>query len=574
MTERLTGYHYAGISLRYNSKILLLKNKERGTWELPGGKVEETDQTYLKAALREFSEETGLTIEDCSVSWVLGTAPNEAIGGEGAGLTFGVALSGELPPVPQISDEHSEYGWWSIKELPEELNEICRPGMERWLFIDSDLTQLIQEGVLLGPNTYFNQTFFPMRITGTGSAMRVGKMQFTFRKPGLYLNPEFMDRCNGLQVLWQHADKDFTDGSVIQEQSIGTICSPYVRGDELWGVAKILDLDAADAISTGAYSTSPSFLSRVDSRSSSGGVDFTEEGQPLHLDHLAVVQMGVWDKLGDPSGIDSPLTLRPIPLSFLKEYNKVAEENETPAADSVASESTQLTVNDVMTEVSQLKDLVKGLAESMKLQSNKDSLVEPEVEVIPPDAGGDESPEPGTVAVEDTICGIDSATFETAMRAKDEVIGGLQRQVDELVNSRPKELTDEDRNELDEAVREADSVFTALGRTTPAPMNGELSTGYRRRTAKALQALSPRYNQMDLSKLDSTSMKVMSGEIYKDAVARSRDTSDMAPGTVVPVRRKAFGGREITEWRGSTSPFLAPFRQTPRKAKAGTKSGQ
>lgn len=43
---------------RYNGKWVLSKHKERDTWELPGGHVEEGED-WLSAAKRELYEETG-----------------------------------------------------------------------------------------------------------------------------------------------------------------------------------------------------------------------------------------------------------------------------------------------------------------------------------------------------------------------------------------------------------------------------------------------------------------------------------------------------------------------------------
>lgn len=579
MTERLNGFFYAGISLRFGRKVLLLKNAKRGTWELPGGTVDKSDQSYLQAAKREFHEETSLDITG-SPQWCLGTAPKET---PGAGITFGFALdtSAGVPPKPTLSDEHSEYGWWPINELPEDLHEVCRPAIERWEFNEADLQRLLVDGTLIGPNSYFSQVLMPVRITGTGLAMRVEKMQFTFRDTKDYLNDDFLKRCNGLPLLWQHADKDFTDGDTLGAQSIGLVTDAYIRGTDVWGVAKILDLDAATAMATGAYSTSPSFITHIDSQSSSGGVDVTVEGQVLHLDHLAVVQAGVWDKLGEPCGIDTPITLRPIPLNFLKEYNPMSESGKPAAEKEVDKVTTEAAANadaatdvtkatetalaDALTQLSELKAQVKGLLEKEQI-ANQDAATEqtPEEEVADP-SNGDQAPLPG----ETTTPSVDAAAFETAMAAKDAVIESLQKQVDGLVQSMPKDLSDEDRNELDAACSRVDSIFMALGKTAPHPLNGEGPMQYRRRTTKMLQPLSNRFGKMDLSKLDQHSYDTIEAEIYKDAQSASRSTTDLTPGEVRAVRRKSFGGREIIEYRGSPKAFLAPFSEPPKKARAG-----
>jgi 8-oxo-dGTP diphosphatase len=49
---------FAVISTRYEDKWLLVRHKERSTWEIPGGHREEVESIY-EAATRELFEETG-----------------------------------------------------------------------------------------------------------------------------------------------------------------------------------------------------------------------------------------------------------------------------------------------------------------------------------------------------------------------------------------------------------------------------------------------------------------------------------------------------------------------------------
>jgi 8-oxo-dGTP pyrophosphatase MutT (NUDIX family) len=50
----------------YNNEYLFLQRLDDGTWGVPSGKVEE-NETPFNAVIREFREETGITLEENSV---------------------------------------------------------------------------------------------------------------------------------------------------------------------------------------------------------------------------------------------------------------------------------------------------------------------------------------------------------------------------------------------------------------------------------------------------------------------------------------------------------------------------
>src|SRR5271169_1705608 len=88
---------------------------------------------------------------------------------------------------------------------------------------------------------------------------------------------------------------------------------PYIKDDEIWGICRIYDEDMITILKNQPMSTSPGV--RL------GGDDLTRripvgsdgnlliEGLPKRLDHLAICDAGVWDKLGNASlGVLSTLT--------------------------------------------------------------------------------------------------------------------------------------------------------------------------------------------------------------------------------------------------------------------------
>lgn len=115
----------AGILLvEPSGRALFLRRSDDGTWALPGGHIEEEDESPLLAALRELAEETGYqgdvdvekTRLDVSVSptgltyWTFGGFVRRAF-------------------VPMLNEEHVDAGWFRVDALPSPLH----PGVWRLL---------------------------------------------------------------------------------------------------------------------------------------------------------------------------------------------------------------------------------------------------------------------------------------------------------------------------------------------------------------------------------------------------------------------------------------------------------
>lgn len=98
-----------------NNKVLLCQRSHRagsfpGLWELPGGKVD-SGEDFDKALVREFREETGLSI---SLEKVLGAGELERGQDKLAYLFLLVSRTGGEV---QISHEHDAYAWYDSNEL-------------------------------------------------------------------------------------------------------------------------------------------------------------------------------------------------------------------------------------------------------------------------------------------------------------------------------------------------------------------------------------------------------------------------------------------------------------------------
>jgi len=174
---------------------------------------------------------------------------------------------------------------------------------------EAQVARAIAMGELTSPQRYGNSWLFNLRITGTGSAYRKALDEYVWRDPALYLHQGFLDRCYGLPVIIEHPKKEMLDSKEFAKRVIGSILYPYIREEEVWGIARILDMASADYMREHQLSTSPAVVFRnpdtVNEKVDVGdGKHLLIEGKPSLLDHLAICEEGVWDKGGPPAGVD------------------------------------------------------------------------------------------------------------------------------------------------------------------------------------------------------------------------------------------------------------------------------
>jgi hypothetical protein len=165
---------------------------------------------------------------------------------------------------------------------------------------------------LSSPQTYENVALFAIRITGTGAAYRHSRKEFVWRDPSIYLNDDFLARCNGLAVIWEHPEKSLLNDKEFSDRVVGSVMLPYLRPDkpdEVWAIAKVYDAEAIDDMTNNVMSTSPAVNfadpTENDRIKLEDGRVMLIEGKPSLLDHIAICPQGVWDKGGDPTGVES-----------------------------------------------------------------------------------------------------------------------------------------------------------------------------------------------------------------------------------------------------------------------------
>jgi 8-oxo-dGTP diphosphatase len=127
MIEAGTGYYAVPSSVkvvvRAEGRVLLGFNG-REEWELPGGWPDRGDDSLAATAVREVSEESGISLQEHRLSLVtvelFRPVPDRQV--------MLVCLTTELPsmvaPVP--SHEHGELRWFPTGQLPESLPAVYR----------------------------------------------------------------------------------------------------------------------------------------------------------------------------------------------------------------------------------------------------------------------------------------------------------------------------------------------------------------------------------------------------------------------------------------------------------------
>ncbi|ECI5140556.1 NUDIX hydrolase [Salmonella enterica subsp. salamae] len=526
----------SGIMFRQGKFVFLIQRSDDGTWCQPGGKVE-PGELAIDAARREVLEEVGYQYDGPLI-------PHSV---HGDYLTFRAEVPERFEA--KLNDESLAAGWFHIDDLPKPLHQPFAEMLARQALNETEVAALIADGTLSSPQFFINMWMFAIRVTGTGVTWRSADQQMAFRNPDDYLTPEFLQRVAGLPLIWLHPEKNTLDSNEFARRVIGTLTNSWVADNgEVWAIARVYDAEAAEIMATRQLSTSPTvkFVEVPDSIIEIDGQPLLVEPSPELLDHVAICEQGVWDKLLAPTGVKSD--------SIPNEAEKMDEEKIV----ALINKAIDARMAKADSEAADLK--AKADAEEAAKKEKADAE-EKEAEEAKAKADAEDK----TAKEKADAEAKEKADAEEAERmAKEKADSQLRQEIADLRSRIPTELSDEERNEVADAQVKADSVFSCFGKRAPVPLSGEKPLAYRRRLMIQLQEHSPDFKTVDLSSIaDSALLSVAEKTIYADA--QKSASLSVGPGMLREIKRADATGRQISTFEGDPAATWAPFQSGKRQ---------
>ncbi len=424
---------------------------------------------------------------------------------------------------------------------------------------DFETAEAIRDKSLPSPQQYGDFHLFDLRITGTGVAYRDAIDEYAIRDPEKWLADEFVQRCNGLPVIFEHPDGSGLNHDEYQERAIGTIVLPYVKGDEVWGIAKIFDADAAQLMQTTHRSTSPGVMPTKDAKTIEldDGRRVLDEDLPLVLDHLAVCAAGVWDKNGPPEGIRLDSTPPTQGETVDKEEReKLEQDREDARARADAAEKER---DDYKTKLDEFEQASKAKDDASKKDVDPDPADPADKKDTKKDDDEKPADEKNDGAPVDPVDANQLKELTDASRKDSARIA----QLESTIASLSKQPTIDDRNEIAKAYHRADSAYQMLGEQAPHALHGETPRAYRSRLAAGLgKHAKSRYALHDA--LDAHSFDLVETAIYNDASeAAKAQIHDDNVGVLREVK-STENGKSVSRFYGDAKAAFAPFMPSTR----------
>ncbi|EAO0951766.1 NUDIX domain-containing protein [Salmonella enterica] len=538
----------SGIMFRQGKFVFLIQRSDDGTWCQPGGKVE-PGELAIDTARREVLEEVGYQYD--------GPLTPHSVYGDY--LTFRAEVPERFEA--KLNDESLTAGWFHIDDLPKPLHQPFAEMLAQQALNETEVATLIADGTLSSPQYFINMWMFSIRVTGTGVTWRSADQQMTFRNPDDYLTPEFLQRVAGLPLIWLHPEKNTLDSDEFAKRVIGTLTNSWVADNgEVWAIARVYDAEAAEIMATRQLSTSPTVkFVEVPKSIIVDGQPLLVEPSPELLDHVAICEQGVWDKLLAPTGVKSDSI--PNEAEIMDEEKIVALINKAIDARMAKADSEAADLK-AKADAEEAAKKEKADAEAKEAKEAEEAKAKADEEAKAAKAKADEGE---LKKLEHEAKGEDDRLErERKEREREKADSQLRQEIAELRSRIPTELSDEERNEVADAQVKADSVFSCFGKRAPVPLSGEKPLSYRRRLMIQLQEHSPDFKSVDLSSIaDSALLNVAEKQIYADA--QKSASLSVGPGMLREIKRADATGRQISTFEGDPAATWAPFQSGKRQ---------
>lgn len=532
-----------------------------GTWAVPGGH-QKHGESLEECARRECEEETGLKYE----------GKLEVLHDDGQFCTY-IARDVNKSDV-KLNYESSGFDWCDPKNPPMPLH----PGLDIAFRVamaktEFDMAELMREGILPSPQMYANVMLLSIRITGTGLAYRSSIGEHVWRDPSLYLNDEFLKRCQGLVVIMDHPESAVLTSQEFKDRAVGTVMLPYIKGDEVWGIAKIYDQSSVDEICEGEISTSPSVVfdntAGNTTLTTENGDPLLIEGVPFLLDHIAIVtkargSKGVWDKGGDPAGV----------LLTNPEVSAMSDNTTAPKADAQGDKLDAILamLGKVTARVDEMEKTLPApplvtAADKKKAKKDDDSKHrkdDDDEEEEDLRAKHDDDDDDDRKDDDDDRKDDDMKHRKDAKKRKDDAEGSDPKEHgkageimpdddDEAMCDDEEEAmkADEEEAKYADAQAKADSVFASFGKSASRPLKGESLLSYRKRLLRGLQAYSDAYKDINLASIkDAKLLSIAEKQIFADAQTAAKSPLTYAADQEIELHERDRAGRVITKFKG------------------------
>ena len=415
-----------------------------------------------------------------------------------------------------------------------------------------DVAKAIRDGELDSPQQFGPLWLFDVRVTGTGTSYRTQVDEYVYRPPEDFLSDDFVERCNGLPVIFGHPGENVLNTDEYRQRAIGTVTLPYIKGDEVWGIAKIYDEDAAALMRTTHASTSPAVVFRASddtTRVDAGdGKTILIEGKPSYLDHLAICEEGVWDKGGEPKGVRST-----------NEDSAMADEATVPAyVDEIHKRLDGIVSRLDSFDKGEVKEEEHAAGEELaKAEEHTDAAKEEAKEEEKADASEKEEEEKADPKDEDKEEKADAKADANARENAD-----LKRRIADMearITRATRPISANDRDELARVQQRSEGLAQMFGDSISPPLAGETPIEYRKRMAGKFQRYSDSTKGIKLDALDDASFGVIEERIFADAQAAAHNPDAPPEGRLIAIKTQDGAGRTITKYHGDPKAWLKPF---------------